>query len=138
MNNTGVWRPASPAPETALWQLVADAPVPLPDSYLDQLRTSNGGEGNLAVEPGWVVFWPAEEVIVNNREYQVSEYLPGFFAFGSNGGGELLAFDCRQAPPFSVVMVPFIPMEQKEAVQVAKNFNEFRQAIGCRITRRSS
>src|SRR4051794_23741397 len=82
--------PASPA---VLRDLASASPIALPEEYLALLGFSNGGEGNLGVEPGWFVLWPAEEVLVSNREFGVPELLPGFFGFGSNGGGELLAFD---------------------------------------------
>jgi hypothetical protein len=94
------------------------------------LRESDGGEGDLAVEPGWVVFWPAAEVVTANREYHIAEFVPGLYGFGSNGGGELLAFDCRAQPPYPIVMVPFIPMDWREARQVSSSFDEFRGRIG--------
>jgi hypothetical protein len=37
--------------------------VSLPRGYLEQLAVSNAGEGDLGIEPGWIAFWPAEEVI---------------------------------------------------------------------------
>ena len=102
----------------------------LPGSYLAQLAASNGGEGELGVEPGWISFWPAEEVVGLNATYRIAELLPGFFGFGSDGGGELLAFDVRSQEPFPVVMVPFIPMDAEEAVQIVRSFDELRPLIG--------
>ena len=102
----------------------------LPQSYFDQLAASNGGEGDLGVEPGWIAFWPAEEVLESNAAYSLAEFLPGFFGFGSNGGGELLAFDVRAQEPYPIVMVPFIPLEAREAVQIARSFEELREFIG--------
>lgn len=65
-----------------------------------------------------------------NEGYQVQKWLPGFWGFGSNGGGELLAFDVRNGLPYRVVAVPFIPMDVSEAVQVAASFEELREFIG--------
>jgi hypothetical protein len=84
----------------------------LPASYFEQLAVSNGGEGDLGVQPGWISFWPAEKVVSWNARYRVPEFLPGFFGFAS-GGGELLAFDVRRQEPFPIVMVPFIPMARE-------------------------
>jgi hypothetical protein len=106
------------------------APLKLPDSYLLQLEDSNGGEGDLAVNPGWIAFWPAEDVITWNAEYEVDKFLPGFFGFGSNGGGELFAFDLRRGDPYPIVMVPFIPIDPRQAVQIANSFDELREFIG--------
>ena len=65
-----------------------------------------------------------------NRDFGIPESLPGFFGFGSNGGGELLALDVRSGPPHKVVMVPFIPMDEDEAVTIAQTFAEFVKALG--------
>jgi hypothetical protein len=65
-----------------------------------------------------------------NAGYKVSEFIPGFFGFGSNGGGELLAFDTRGSEPWPIVMIPFIPMDVNEARQIASSFDEFVFAIG--------
>lgn len=43
---------------------------------------------------------------------------------------ELLAFDARGSQPWPVVMVPFLPMETDEVVQIAGDFDEFTKAIG--------
>ena len=82
----GMWRGAPPASEAAIQELLVDCGLKLPRAYLDQLRLSNGGEGDLALEPGWVCFWSAEEIVECNRDYEVADNLPGFFGFGSNGG----------------------------------------------------
>ena len=58
------------------------------------------------------------------------EFVPGFFGFGSNGGGELLAFDVRGSCPWPIVMIPFIPMEVDEAIKVAGSFDELIYLIG--------
>src|SRR4029453_3043958 len=90
------------------------APLNLPDSYLFQLENSNGGEGDLAVNPGWIAFWPAENIITWNADYEVDKWLPGFFGFGSNGGGELFAFDVRRGAPYLIVMCRSSPWTRKK------------------------
>lgn len=122
--------PASPATEAALAALRDQAPSVLPPEYIAQLALSNGGEGDLGVEPGWIQLWPAEEVLLMNEGYQVQDWLPGFWGFGSNGGGELFAFDMRRGVPCPIVMVPFIPMDAHEAVQIAPSFAELREYFG--------
>ena len=114
-----------PADPGVLEALSATTPIALPEEYLALLRFSNGGGGELAVEPGWFQLWPAEEVLRLNRDHAVADYLPGFFGFGSNGGGELLALDARSGPPHKVVAVPFTLMDVDEAVIIADTFSEF-------------
>lgn len=99
------------------------ADAPLPSAYLDYLRRIGGGEGDLDVAPGWIQFWPAERVVELNDAYEISRNLPGFFGFATSGGGELLAFDMREAGSPPVVMVPFISMDPEEAQTVAATFD---------------
>lgn len=109
--------------------------MPLPSAYLTMLGESNGGEGDLGVDPGWIVLWPAEDVLSNHANYCVAEALPGFLGFASNGGGELLAFDLRGGEPYPIVMIPFLPMEAAEAVQIASSFEELRELMGMEYRR---
>jgi len=102
----------------------------LPGSYLSFLAYSNGGEGPLAIEPAWFGIWPAEQFIDLNHSYKVDEWLPGFFGFGSSGGGELLAFDTRTPEPWKVVTVPFIPLDEEDAIVIAGSFEELVKAMG--------
>jgi hypothetical protein len=76
--------------------------VTLPEQYLEFLARTNGSEGELAVEPGWFQVWRVEEALVASEDYEIPEYLPGYFAFGGNGGGELFVF------PFSVPVARFL------------------------------
>jgi len=100
-----------------------------PAEYTRFLLWSNGGEGELSVEPGWFSLWPAEEVVELNEGYEVQTRLPGFFGFGSSGGGELLAFDTRTTP-WNILSIPFIPLYEEEAVLVAANLGEFMRLLG--------
>jgi len=80
----------------------------LPKDYAEFLRHANGGEG--FVGPDYIILWPVEDLLDLNQAYQVGDYAPGLFLFGSNGGGEALAFDLRvETTP--VVSVPFVGME---------------------------
>lgn len=119
-----------PATPDAVAALSAEAGVELPEEYLSLLLLSNGGGGPLGVEPGWFQLWPVEEVLSLNRGYEVQENVPGLFGFGSNGGGELLAFDTRKGLPWRIVMVPFIPMEVDEIIEIAEDFAHFLRATG--------
>ena len=125
-----VWDTKEPAKHESIKSLVANVGKDLPSEYLALLRYSDGGEGNLDIDPGWLQLWSSEEVLEHNRGYEIAENMPGFFGFGSSGGGELLAFDTRFGKPWKVVMIPFIPMSAKEAIVTAKDFEEFIQAIG--------
>ena len=128
-----IWRPAPPATPEALSRLAESAPIRLPKSYLDLLALSDGGEGDLRVEPGWISLWPADKVLQYNAQYQVQTNAPGLIGFGSNGGGELLAFDSASGPPYSIVAIPFTPMEPKCATLVALTFDALVAEIGTKL-----
>jgi hypothetical protein len=126
------WNKKEPA-QPELVQVLASASVgKLPNEYLSLLLYSDGGEGKLAIEPGWFQLWPAADVFKQNKSYKIDEILPGYFGFGSNGGSELLAFDFKHGKPYRVVRIPFVPMDEKEAITITNNFEEFIQAIGHR------
>jgi hypothetical protein len=126
----GWQRQETPASSDTIANLNSASPIKLPNEYLALLRFSNGGEGELGVGPGWFQIWPAEKVIEYNQDYEIAKNVPGFYGFGSNGGGELLAFDTRAGEPWKIVMVPFILMQQEDAVTIADNFGEFVRALG--------
>lgn len=127
------WDREPPADERAIEAFVEQSGLDLPPDYLDFLRFSNGGEGHINVEPGWFNIWPAEEVVETNQFFELEEELPDFFGFGSNAGGEMLAFDMRSGQPWPVVMVPFGALEAEFAIKIADDFLSFADAIGRRM-----
>jgi hypothetical protein len=130
LNINGEWHRSLGASESALTELRAAAPQVLPEEYYLLLRLSNGGEGLLPVGPFNFVL-DAVEVVLD--PWQISYYAqiaPDMFVFGSNGGGELVAFDLRgKSPPWPIVYFDAIAPE--ESVQsVAENFTAFVSLIG--------
>jgi len=129
--NATKWIPSPPASEDAVARLVREVGFDLPPDYLDFLRFSNGGCGDIPVQPWWLNrLWKAEELVSSNRDYEVEEYCPGFFGIGSSGGGEMFAFDMRKPQPWPVVIVPFIGMEADLALPVAPDFRGFVAMFG--------
>lgn len=125
------WQVRPPgASDELIDSLAAAAPILLPCEYLDLRRFSNGAEGELGVDPGWFMFWPAEKVLDYNHAYNLPEGLPGFFGFGSNGGLELFAFDVRLDSPWPVVMVDLNTLDAAEARILAPDFASFLRALG--------
>ena len=123
--------PAPPASADAIAHLVGEIGFELPSDYLDFLRVSNGGCGDLPVQP-WCFhsLWTAEELVSCNRDYEVAKCCPGFCGIGSSGGGEMFTFDMRGSKPWPIVVVPFIGMEPDAALPVAPDFHSFVQMFG--------
>jgi hypothetical protein len=115
-----------PAGVAVIRQFEAESRVRLPDDYAELLQQANGGEG--FVGNAYVILWRVEELLEMNKAYQVAEYAPGLFLFGSDGGGEAFAFDTRSdAKP--IVSVPFVGMELKLARPIASNFKAFLEEL---------
>jgi hypothetical protein len=93
----------------------------LPEEYARYYAGDAPKEGGLSVQPLWFQLWPPGDVEQLNRDYQVAEFAPGFLGFGSNGGGELLAFDVDGR----VFMLPFGGMCAKDARLVADSWGQF-------------
>lgn len=116
----------APAEAEAIRRLEIESGLDLPIEYKEFLRQQNGGEGFIG--SAYVMLWRAEELPAMNKSYQINEYAPGLFLFGSDGGGEAFAFDTRKdAKP--IVSVPFVGMELNEARPVASNFDEFLETL---------
>jgi hypothetical protein len=65
-------------------------------SYVEFIESHNGWEGDLGDDLGYVVIWNRETIQERWDDYQMAEYLSEhWFAFGSDGGGEMLCFDLR-------------------------------------------
>jgi hypothetical protein len=124
------WRRCRPAKPESLRVQKDSCGVELPADYLTFLSLSDGGEGELPVEPMWFQIWSADKVIENNKSYEIRKNIPGFCGFGSNGAGELFAFDARATQPWKIVAVPFIPMRPEEAILVAGDFLSFVRLMG--------
>ncbi len=115
-----------PLDAAAIRQFETGSSFRLPDDYARFLQQANGGEG--FVGNAYVILWRVEELLEMNKAYQVAEYAPGLFLFGSDGGGEAFAFDTRSdAKP--IVSVPFVGMELKLARPVASNFKAFLEEL---------
>jgi len=136
--SASTWMPAPPAPEAVVSALRQTLGLDLPSDYLDFLRFSDGGCGDIPVDP-WCFdsLWKASELAEFNRGYEVPIYCPGFFGIGSTGGGDMFAFDIRRAQPWPVVYIPFIGMEPDAALLVAPDFRSFVAMFGQRANHKT-
>jgi hypothetical protein len=55
------------------------------------MRAHNGGEGWVGDE-SYLMLWPVEELVQENRTLKAAEFVPGVVLFGSDGGGNLYGF----------------------------------------------
>jgi hypothetical protein len=111
------------ASEEAIDALVSEVKFSLPEEYLDLLRLSNGAEGKLGISPlSFIIIWPAEEVVLANREYGINEESPELLVFGKDAATGAFAFDTRFFP-MPVIEADFIDFDYKK--RVANDFMHF-------------
>ena len=128
-----IWHRKPGATEGALSALRSTAGAPLPPQYFALLAQSNGGEGPLSASPFNLCLFSAEEATKLKADRTYEEFFPGFFMFGSNGGGDYIAFDLRATEPWPVVAVDMANIDLSESVeQIAAEFNEFLSIVGVR------
>jgi len=99
--------------------------VTLSSEYLAWIKKKGVSECCTEGEPGYLALWLLGEIEANNKAYRVPLYAPGFLGFGTDGGGELLAFDASGA----VFKLPLVGMEPKCAQRIADSWNEICQRI---------
>jgi len=102
--------------------------VRLPEDYRRYLETDGTDAAVTEGDPGYFQLWHPDEIEEMNRSYGVIEHTPGYLGFGSDGGGEMLAFDATGA----VFMLPFVGMGPNEAKKIAGSWTE----VTGRITER--
>ncbi|MHC1667635.1 SMI1/KNR4 family protein [Stenotrophomonas maltophilia] len=107
-----------PADVSAVDGLSTQLGVALPESYIEFLKSHDGGEG--CIGDNYMIFWKAEELVDFNREYEVETYAPGIFLFASDGGGEGYGFDALDAAK-PIVRIPFIGMSRQYVISVASD-----------------
>ena len=122
------WKRFSPANEAEIKELVNSVETNLPQEFLDLLEFSNGGEGDIALQPLLFYLYEIKEIInLKKNEFYKTEF-PNHLFFGGNGGLEIIAFDLRKNP-YSVVMIDPIAGEES-AIEISPNIAEFIKAIG--------
>lgn len=128
VSRSGEWTLRAPASTKALASLRASVGFELPAAYLDLLRVSNGGEGDLAADPYWVELFTTEEVMPASEQLNTQELAPGFLCIGT-AGVELVALDLRHATPCPVVILPD-PPDPAKLRPLADNFEAFIGLLG--------
>ena len=92
----------------------------LPQGFIEFYKHSNGATINS--EELYTSLWPLTDMIQLNLNYNVKEYAPDFFIFGSDGGDTAFAVEKNTGKIFEM---PLIGMSKEEAVFIANTFDEF-------------
>ena len=94
--------------------------IKLPEGFIEFFKEANGADIN--TDKNYIALWPLTEMVQLNKEYEVNEYAPEFFIFGSNGGDTAFAIERSTG---GIYEIPFIGMSKEEAIFKSKSFTEF-------------
>lgn len=123
------WQPRPSADEDEIAELRGLVPFELPSEYLELLRFSNGGFGELDAPPLLLALHSIDESVEYNENEFRTQHFPDFWFIGGNGSMEQIAFDLRSDPPYPIVMID--PIAGREsAVQIADSIADFIPKIG--------
>ena len=96
----------------------------LPSGFIEFFEKSNGAD--ISSEEKYVILWALTDMIQLNKDYNVDEYAPGFFIFGSDGGDTSYTIERNTG---DIYEMPFIGMSNEEAVFNSSTFTEFIEKI---------
>lgn len=125
------WRKVDGALQSHIVELKSALPFEPPVEYIEFLRYSNGGEGELALEPLWFQLFDINFAIQLWRDDNYRREYPELFFFGSNGGLESIAFDMGCPDPWPIVMVDCIA-GLNSARCISRSIEEFIERVGLR------
>ncbi|HEY2580162.1 MAG TPA: SMI1/KNR4 family protein [Mucilaginibacter sp.] len=98
----------------------------LPKGFIEFFSLSNGALIRGKSENVYVILWPLTDMVKLNEEYKVDEFAPGFFIFGSDGGGTAY---CIEKNTSCIYNMQFIGMSE-DLTFICKTFAEFLQTLG--------
>jgi hypothetical protein len=125
------WRKVDGASQPHIAELKSALPFEPPAEYIEFLQYSNGGEGELALEPLWFQLFDVAFAIQSWRDDNYRREYPDLFFFGSNGGLESIAFDMSCSKPWPIVMVDCIA-GLDSARRISRSIEEFIERVGLR------
>lgn len=123
------WRKVEGATPPQITELLGALPFEPPAEYLEFLRYSNGGEGELALEPLWFQLFDVAFTIQLWQDENYRREYPNLFFFGSNGGLESIAIDISYSKPWPIVMIDCIA-GLESAIHISSNIEAFIEKVG--------
>lgn len=109
----------NPPSQTEIETFIKETNFNLPSGFIDFFQESNGG--SVSSEDNYILLWPLSAMVQLNRDYDVAEYAPDFFLFGSDGG--ITAYSIKRSTG-DIYEMPFIGMSNEEAVFKCASFTD--------------
>jgi hypothetical protein len=109
-------------------QFSEHAPPNLPRTYVRFMEACDRARGKIPYDTGYIEFFSLQNVLDENQQ-RIGESLPGFFAFGTDGGDELYVFDLRKEDGAPVCSVSAKTAKVSEVSSIVNSFSEFLEGI---------
>lgn len=100
----------------------------IPADYRSFLQIANGAEGFLT-PTSYIMLWSAEEVVTLNDAYGTTQYLPGVFLIGTDGGDTGFGVDLKTG---RYLKTPLIGMSRLEVVELGNSLEEMVEQLTLR------
>jgi hypothetical protein len=113
-----------PLSASTVVRLVSQLRRPIPSGFSEMYCAHNGADG--FARDSYVRIYPLDHLGDLNRSFQTARFAPGLTIFGSNGGGEALAFD----PNGMIIQVTFIPLRAEYANVMGRSISELFGTLG--------
>jgi hypothetical protein len=98
----------------------------LPEEFLNYLKGKGVKEGEAEFDfGGYFRLEPLERLAEFNKEIENEEYAPGYYAFGSDGGGEVFVFDEHGI----VYLMLLVGMSCDDAIKIVDSWSEYEARI---------
>lgn len=91
-----------------------------PEDYVSFMNNLQNNKINS--DSGYIEMFPIDELEEINNKYETNEFVPNFIAIGTNGAGVGIFINKVNKNIYSI---PFIGMEENDAVLLANSFSEF-------------
>lgn len=96
----------------------------MPNGFIGFFKETNGAD--ISTDEKYILLWALTDVVQLNKEYNVEEYAPEFFIFGSDGGDTAFAIEKSTG---DIAKCLLLACQRKKQFFENKTFTEFIESI---------
>ncbi|MEA5457739.1 SMI1/KNR4 family protein [Arcicella sp. LKC2W] len=114
-------------PRNAILQIENIIGFQIPNDYKFFIENYTVFENSVGQE--CLQLWGLEEVVDNNLQYEIFEYLPKILGIGTNLGGEFIAIEKLNEDTFRIVLSPLIDLDKQYHIKIGDSFTDFIERV---------
>lgn len=99
----------------------------LPDDYKFFAKNYLDFEESIGEE--YVRLLDFDELIENNTDCQITEYLTKTLIIGGNAGGEYIAIEQTEQNNIRIILSPYIVIEKEAHIEIGTSFTDFLERL---------